>query len=225
MKLSLIVLGVILLSACSQKKDVFIQSENNDLFIDSIISSVAKENNQIKLDSLLKIDYLAHSFKYLNKDFKILIDNNSFNKSLKENHYIEERIKNYSDSLGVVLMYELKDWDATRIAKQQITFSWERLGYYLHRSERDLKNLNIEHEYKHPYLMFKHFKSKYEESELKKTEINRIKNILVTDLKQDYNMIAKLSNEEILNKSFELNPEIIRMRNKAAKEHQKAHQH
>ncbi|WP_326983170.1 hypothetical protein VUJ46_01070 [Chryseobacterium sp. MYb264] len=225
MKLSLTVLGVILLSACSQKKEIFTQKENNDVFTDSIISSVVKENKQIKVDSLIQIDYLAYSFKYLNKDFKILIDNNSFNKSLKENHYIEERIKNYSDSLGVVLMYELNDWDATRIAKQQITFSWKRLGYYLHRSDRDLKNLNIKYEYKHPYLMFRHFKSNDEESEFKKAEINRIKNILVTDFKQDYNMITKLSNEEILNKSFELNPEIIRMRNEAAKEHQKLHQH
>ena len=101
-------------------------------------------------------DYFSHSYKYLNKDYKIKIPSNKFRALIKEHRFIPNAIENYKDSLAVVMYGEFDNWAQANIAVQRIGFTWLRAGYYLWLDKKEAKELGQEFGFEHPYLLYKY---------------------------------------------------------------------
>lgn len=162
-----------------------------------------------KIDSLVKIDFLSYKYKYLDKNFKITIPKEVYEKTILEYKFYTERIRTYKDSIIVVLAAELKDEDASRIASLRINYSWKRLSYYLWMKEDEVLELAKKLNVKMPYRL----KELFEKNDPKvKSEILNLKDKLY--LKLGNEDIKKMSGNELLNFAFKHNPEIIKERNK-----------
>lgn len=140
------------------------------------------KNRRKKIDSLKKIDFLSKEYKYLNKNFSINIDSITFNKGVKDFKFISERINKYSDSLGVVLMIEMKDWNALRIAEFRITYQWKKIGYYIWESEENSKKLGENLGFTHPYRFYEYLYNESINSEFKLDLVKKLKKRLETKL-------------------------------------------
>lgn len=199
------------------------------LFLNSIVFGQIydKEKMQLKFDSLSKVDFLKYNYSCLDESHKIIMDSVLFNQVLNDYHF-EQHPKNHSDSLTVVLIYELDDWDAERFARISILFSWERLGLYLHKTEAEAKKLGQELGFKEPYYAYLYLRKQREfdfilDKKIRDREIERIKNLLLkksTNSREDLN---KLSNRELLNLSFYYNPIVLEWRRKHVESHKKMH--
>lgn len=166
-----------------------------------------------KIDSLKKIDFLSYKYKYLDENFKIKISKEDFDKAISDYKIYPERIKKYSDSLYVVLMAELKDSDASRIAGLKIDYKWVRFGYHTWMSENEVlalaKKLNV----KMPYRLQELFLNNDPKV---KTEIQTLRDKLFLQLGKEE--IKTMPTRELLNYGFKYNPELIELR-------KKGHQH
>lgn len=168
----------------------------------SLLSKVQRS----KLDSLLAIDWLDHSYTFLDADYDIKISHRDFQKSLKKGKFIPERITDHSDSLSVVLFAELKDNDATRIAAMRINYSWERLGWNLLMTQDEARNLAKELNFNKPYRV-----KEYVEDESitvnKRLEIlNKLRKD-VAQLEQVTENVDELNLKELFNRAFRYSPE------------------
>ncbi|MBZ4034968.1 hypothetical protein K6T82_09325 [Flavobacterium sp. 17A] len=163
----------------------------------------------LKIDSLIKIDFLAYKYKYLDENFKIKIPKEVYEKAFVDYKFIPERIKTYKDSLGVVLMAEFKDWDAERIASFRINYSWKRLSYYLWMKENEVLELAKKLNVKMPYRL----KELFEKNDPKvQSELQNLRDkIYLKTAAQD---IFKLSTKDLLNYAFKHNSELIELRKK-----------
>jgi hypothetical protein len=125
-----------------------------------LLSFVSGQESQIELMNKKSklIDYFNYNYKYLDKNYKISISNREFQNTIVKYEFYPELIKNYSDSLGIVLMAEFNDWDHARFAKMRLTYSWLRLGYHLWLSEHDTKQMAKKYGYTHPYLFKEYLK-------------------------------------------------------------------
>ena len=154
-------------------------------------------------------DYLNHTYKYLDKDFNIKIKSEEFNKTLKENKFIEERINTYSDSLNVVLMDEFDDWQKTRIAKLRITYKWERVGHHIWENEDFVKNLAKNQNIKMPYELQEKFYNPKGNSEINLI-VDDLRNKLIKNFKED--TLKTMSNKDLMKFAFNNNPEVIKLK-------------
>ncbi len=101
-----------------------------------------------------EIDFLDYDYKYLTEDFQIQIDSSTFQKCIEKYNFYPERIKNYKDSLGIVMMVEFGDWKKARSAELKIVFSWKRLGYYTWLKEDEAKQFAAKFQISHPWRMY-----------------------------------------------------------------------
>lgn len=174
----------------------------NSMFSQKNINETDRQD--IKIDSLLKIDFLSYNYKYLDKDFKIKIPKDVYEKTFIDYKFIPGRIKNYKDSLGVVLMAEFKDWDAVRIASIKIGYTWQRMGYHLWMNENETQELAKKLQVKVPYRL----KEMFVNNDPKvKSEIQNLRDKLF--LKLGNENIKKMSPNDLLNYALKNNPELI----------------
>ncbi|PXY42229.1 hypothetical protein DMB65_03075 [Flavobacterium cheongpyeongense] len=169
-------------------------------------------SNSKKLDSILKTDFLSYNYKYLDKTFKINIKQDVYNKSLTEHKFILNKTFNYSDSLNVVLMAEFNDWDATRIANLRITYSWDRVGYYLWKEKDEIIEIAKKNNIHHPYRLQELIKNNNEKvsieiDELRKKLFLQFGNI---DLKT-------MTVDQLLAFSFKNNPKVVKLKQESIK--------
>ncbi len=120
--------------------------------LDSILK--ISDNREKEIDSFVKMDFFKKNFKYLDSDFKINIDSITFNAAVRKYKFYTERIKNYEDSLTIVLTYELRSNHGSRIAANRITYKWKKIGYYLWLSENEAKELGLSFGFEKPYLFY-----------------------------------------------------------------------
>lgn len=177
------------------------------LLVFNIMFSQNNLNKFTKIDSISKIDFLSYNYKYLDKDFKFKISKKKFENSIDKYKFSPERLRNYKDSLGVVLMAEFNDWDAARIAELKITYSWERVGYHLLKNKDEVieiaKKLNIKYPYRLQELLLR--------NDPKVTaEIEKLRNKLFLSFKKEE--LKTMSSKQLLLFAFSNNPEIIKLR-------------
>lgn len=169
-------------------------------------------NKFAKIDSLSKIDFLSYNYKYLDKDFKFKISKKKFEKSIEKHKFYPERLRNYKDSLGVVLMAEFNDWDAARIAELKITYSWERVGYHLLKNKDEVieiaKKLNIKYPYRLQELLLRN-------DPKVSTEIEKLRNKLFLSFEKKE--LKTMSSKQLLSFAFSNNPELIKLRQQSHK--------
>ncbi|MCA1918734.1 MAG: hypothetical protein LDL38_05000 [Flavobacterium piscis] len=169
-------------------------------------------NKFAKIDSLSKIDFLSYNYKYLDKDFKFKISRKKFEKSIEKHKFYPERLRNYKDSLGVVLMAEFNDWDAARIAELKITYSWERVGYHLLKNKDEVieiaKKLNIKYPYRLQELLLRN-------DPKVSTEIEKLRNKLFLSFEKKE--LKTMSSKQLLSFAFSNNPELIKLRQQSHK--------
>lgn len=70
--------------------------------------NIAQSQNYV-LARFDEIDYLAYKYKYLDKNYKIHINSDVFDHAVEKYKFYPEKIRNYSDSLAVVMMLEFDD--------------------------------------------------------------------------------------------------------------------
>jgi hypothetical protein len=99
-------------------------------------------------------DYLKHQYKYLDKDFQIIISKADFNELIENYKLIPEKIVSYKDSLRVVLCGEFDTWRQINIAFHRLSFSWLRNGYILWLTESEAKELGGKYHFKMPYELY-----------------------------------------------------------------------
>lgn len=181
-------------------------------------STLSREEKVKEIDN---VDFINYNYKNLDEDYKIIINSEDFDRTLAEYKFIKPRIRTYNDSLSVALMHEFKDWVVADVVKRRLLFSWERLGYYLHRDGAELKSVAKKLNLNHPYSVFYHLKLDKYNSRIKEKEIKRLKKIISTKTNKTQDDIDKLTNDELLNLSFENHDEIIQMKS----EYMKTHKH
>lgn len=168
------------------------------------------KKQNLKIDSLSKIDFIGYKYKYLDKDFKFKISKKKYQKSIKKNKFYPEKIVKYKDSLGVVLMAEFKDWDAARIAELKITYTWERVGYHLWKNKDEVleiaKRLNIQHPYRLQELLLRNDPKVSEEIENLRTKLF---------LKFGKEELKTMPSDKLLLYAFTNNPEVMELRKNA----------
>ena len=153
-----------------------------------------------------EIDYLAYNYKYLDSNYAIDIDAIEFNETATKYGFIKERITNYQDSLGVVLMNEFGDWKKQRLAKSKITYKWERVGYHLWKKEDEIKQLGQEFGVIHPYRLQQLFYAP--NGNEKAIEImDDLRNKLIT--KFDADTLKGLENYYLMKFAFNNNPDVL----------------
>lgn len=103
-----------------------------------------------------EFDYFNYDYKYLDEDFRIVMDNVLFNQLLKMNNFYADRIISYKDSLAVALCGEFDTWPQRNIAHFRITYTWNRLSYMLWVSEIEAMNIAEKYSFHHPYLLYQY---------------------------------------------------------------------
>ncbi len=112
------------------------------------------EAHYAKCDSIIKhTDFFTINYKYLDDDYNIIIDSETFEKAIKIYGFYPGRINNHSDSLAVVMMAEFNDYDKARIAKLTIGYTWLRLSYHTWQSEKEAKEFALKFGISHPWKM------------------------------------------------------------------------
>ena len=183
-----------------------------------------------KIDSLKKIDFIHYDYKYLDSDFKIVMDESLFKETLSAFEFYEDRISGYEDSISVVLMHQFKDWDAARIAKIHILYSWERLGHYLHYSATEAKKVGEELGFEHPYLARAYMgdggdRRSIEKEKIRKRELDRLIGILSVELLKQEAELKSLTGDDLLKLAFHNNPVIMEKRRQFEMEQNERHKH
>lgn len=175
--------------------------------------------DKIRFDSIKKIDFINYNYKYLDVDYQITATSDDFEKSLVQNRFYKNTIRNYSDSLSVVLMLEFGDWQVMNIAKSRIVFSWKKLSMYLYKEESDLKKIAAEiNMMKHPYLLYNYFKSP-EESNVKNREMERLRKILSSKLGISMSVLKLKRNIDLLELCYKNHPEVIQIKEALDRKH------
>ena len=101
------------------------------------------------------IDFLNYKFKYIDSNYKIHIDSATFDSAVVKYSFYKNRITKYQDSIAVVVMAELNDWQACNSAKVQLGFSWLRASYYCWMTVDEVKALSKSLGYNHPWYIYK----------------------------------------------------------------------
>ncbi|CAM3534191.1 hypothetical protein [Flavobacterium chungbukense] len=161
----------------------------------------------LKIDSISKIDFLSYDYKYLDQNFKIKIPKEIFEKTVTDYKFYPERIRNHKDSLGIVLMAEFKDSDASRIAGLRLNYEWKRVGYYTWMSESDVLALAKKLHIKMPYRLQELFLNNDPKV---KIELQSLRDKLF--LQTGKEEVKTISAKELLNYGFKYNPELIELR-------------
>lgn len=162
-----------------------------------------------KIDSLIKIDFLSYKYKYLDENFKIKIPKEVYEKTFVDFKFIPGRTKTHKDSMAVALMAEFKDWDAERIASLRINYTWLRLSYHLWMNEKEVLELAKKLNVKMPYRLKELFTTNDPKV---KSEILNLKEKLY--LRFGNEDIKKMSGNELLNFALKQNPVILEAKNK-----------
>lgn len=183
---------------------------------------VFSKNNDLKIDSLMKIDFISYPYKHLDENLKIRISDSLFQETVLKYKFFPKRIKRYRDSLGVVLMAEFGDWQKENAGKLAILFTWERLGLYLDSNKEHLLQLSNDLKLKHPYqiyLFFRQENDKMIDNPIKLKELEQLRNRMSQQTGVELLKIKKFSNEDLLRFAFKNNPKIIKLRNDFEKNH------
>lgn len=178
----------------------------NTTFSQNFSEEMMKEKDR-KIDSLKKIDFLRYNYKYLDKDFKIKIPKEVYEKTFIDYKFIPGRIRNHRDSLGVVLTAEFKDLDAARIAELRIMYTWQRVGHYTWMSENEVLELAKKLNIKMPYGLQELF---LKNDPKVKSQIQNLRDKLYLELKKEE--IKTMPVNQLLNYGFKYNPELIELR-------------
>ena len=101
------------------------------------------------------VDYLSYKFKHIDSNYKIHIESASFDSAVVKYNFYKNRITKYQDSIAVVVMAELNDWQACNSAKVQLGFSWLRVSYYCWMTIDEVKALSKSLGYNHPWYLYK----------------------------------------------------------------------
>ncbi|AWG24271.1 hypothetical protein [Flavobacterium kingsejongi] len=198
MKISLIIITLLVqavLYSQNEQKPNIQRTDSLQIFLNA---------KQKKIDSLKTIDFVNRKYQYLDADFKIKIDKNTFNKILLKN---APNIKSYKDSLMVVLYYELGDNDAVNIAFHRILFNWKKMSYYIWESEQTTKQLGESFGFKHPHNFFEFLKDNNNENS-KKIEFLTQLQLNLQNKKLD--KVGLKPFNEFLNYAFKHNPNRIK---------------
>jgi len=130
------------------------------IIVSTDVLSYGQSNKESYNSSLAKVksyDYLNHCYKYLDKDYRIQISSHTFDSLAQANNIIIDRIKEYKDSLGVVLCGEFNSWSEVNIAHHRLTMSWLRIGYILWLSESEAEKLGSKYNFEMPYELYEFF--------------------------------------------------------------------
>jgi len=169
---------------------------------------LSKEEFRIKIDSLTKIDFLSYNYKYLDKNYKIIIPSDTFQNTIVKHKFYPERIKKYSDSLGIALMAEFSDWDTERIAKLRITYSWQRIAYTLWLNEKESEEMGMKYGFQHPYRFQEYLNDDNKQDEVMKKFLSDLrKKVFETSKDEKANT---MNNYDFLNLSFRTNPQMLK---------------
>lgn len=181
--------------------------------INLLISSHKKEN-----DSLNKLNFLDIKYQYLDKNFKIRISHLDFSSINVDNRITT----NYKDSLMVVLKHELKNDNAAGKAFHRILYKWEKVGFYIWKTEEQAKALGNSLGFNHPYRFYEYLMDKSISTQKKLNILKEVKLKLEEKHKnKSYNIKPY---KTFLNEAFKLNPDRIKAMEDYIKENSK-HKH
>ena len=121
------------------------------VYILCVVSSIKSQRNIVT--NPLEIDYLSYKYKYLDKNYNIHINSTDFNKAVEKYQFYPNKIRNYNDSLGVIMMIEFDDWQKCNVATNVVGYSWVRLSYHLWLTVDESKKLAKSFKINHPWRM------------------------------------------------------------------------
>lgn len=102
-----------------------------------------------------QVDYISYKFRYIDSNHKIHIESAPFDSAVVKYKFHKEKISKYKDSIAVIAMLELNDWQACNSAIVQLGFTWLRAAYYCWMTVDDVRNLSYSMGYNHPWYFYK----------------------------------------------------------------------
>jgi hypothetical protein len=175
-------------------------------FSGSAQKSLLTDEEVTKIDSLKAIDWLSHDYKHLDQDFNMVITDAQFQQTIEDGKFIKERITSHNDSLSVVLYRDLGNFDAVRIAKLRIDYSWERLGWNLLMNENEAQQLASRLGMKLPYRVKEFLEDEQNNTPERLAILNNLRTE-VAQLEQVTENVEELSLKELFNRAFRYSPE------------------
>jgi len=134
-----------------------------------------------------------HKLKYLDKNYKIVISKKEFDNKVKISQAIPSRIRNFRDSVAIVLFDEFKNYEVYTAAVFQITYTWTRLANHLWQSESYLQKVASLKSIHHPYL----FKKFLIEQPLNPLTLEIVSNLKGKMKKANIKIPINISNEQL----------------------------
>ncbi len=159
-------------------------------------------------------NYLAYSYTLLKSNYQLNLSSERFSFFLKKYNYNAANIKTYSDSLQVVLMAELNDWQKARSAHLQITYTWQRVGQHIWQTEAECQQLAQQIGITHPYELISFLKNQSNANQpLYKTVYSQLRTRLQDSLQNA--SVCNLPADLLLKKAFANHPSVLAMKHKA----------
>jgi hypothetical protein len=178
-----------------------------------------KNNNNTVIIPTSNQNYLAFPYTLLDSHYKLNLSSERFRFFVEKYHYNEANIKNYSDSLQVVLMAELNDWQKARSAHLQITYTWQRVGQHIWQSEQQCEKLAKQIGIDQPFLFISYLKNSSNKNDQLYTMVYcQLRKQLLATLQDP--SISDLPPDLLLKKAFANHPSILAMKQEVESKHQ-----
>lgn len=170
------------------------------------VLNVGLKCQSINRNSVLNYNYFKHNYKYLDKDFLIVIDSELFKCAVDSFGFFSDKIRKYKDSLFVIMKLEFNSNEMALCATHKIGYSWERLAYHLWISPHEAKNIGKRIGENHPYLVKEKIISSQNDAFISSIIRQLNKKIKVTYPSQD---LPTDDVKAFLNYALKLNPQRI----------------
>ncbi|MGB5983300.1 MAG: hypothetical protein WBG46_14255 [Nonlabens sp.] len=168
--------------------------------------TLLSEKEQAKIDSLKAIDWLSYEYDFLDENFNPKITEQEFQAALSEGKFIAARINTRNDSIGVAVYKQIKDFDAMRIAKLRLTYTWERISWYLLLNSQEAQGLAADLGFKHPYRLKEFMEDESNQSKERLALLADLR-LKVAQLEQVEENVDSLDLKELFNRAFRYSPD------------------
>jgi hypothetical protein len=176
-----------------------------------------KINTDSITDSLMKQPFYKASYSFLDQDKNI--HTNDLKRICLQYGYNYNSIKNYNDSLRILLQGFYNDFRVSRVAFIQITYDWQRVSQHLWLSQNECKEKAELLHITYPYQMMAVLNS---DSAKQNRICNEILLKLQSTLEEKFNakQLDTCSSKQLIALAYANHPDIIKFREQPIHKHE-----
>ena len=176
------------------------------LFATNTIAQTPFAVDQVKGANLKNIDWLSLNYRYIDKDYNVVIDSATYQKALVTFQLPAAQMKTYTDSVAVAMMLEFNDWNTANKAISKVGYTWIKQSYYMWMTPAETKKLAASLGLNHPYKLRQWLSS---ENNTRKKALKVLKKLKTKLDKAGLKEYDKTSRAKLLSYAYTNNPDKI----------------